>query len=128
MPRRHSIVTKLSVAVIAIVTLMMTRNNESIVVEIRDNGIGVDEETRANIFRPFSSMKEELGTGLGLSLTSRIVKLHGGEIDVECGAREGLRTPHGPSGGGKKHEPRSVRWARKSWSSMTTRMLSGLCP
>jgi len=89
MPRRHSIVTKLSVAVIASVTLMMTRNNKSIVVEIRDNGIGMDEGTRANIFRSFFTMKEELGTGLGLALTSRIVKLHGGEIDVESEPEKG---------------------------------------
>ena len=63
--------------------LFLENRAKSIVVEVRDNGIGMDEETRANIFRPFFTMKDELGTGLGLALTSRIVKLHGGKIDVE---------------------------------------------
>jgi PAS domain S-box-containing protein len=69
--------------------LYLADDDESIVVEIRDNGIGMDEETRRNIFRPFFTMKEELGTGLGLALTARIVKLHGGEIDVESEPEKG---------------------------------------
>jgi len=63
--------------------LYLDDDTSSVVVEVRDNGIGMNEETRANIFRPFFTMKEELGTGLGLALTSRIVKLHGGKIGVE---------------------------------------------
>ena len=69
--------------------LYLEDDTRSIVVEVRDNGIGMNEETRANIFRPFFTMKEELGTGLGLALTSRIVKLHGGEIGVESEPEKG---------------------------------------
>jgi PAS domain S-box-containing protein len=69
--------------------LYLENDTRSIVVEVRDNGIGMNEETRANIFRPFFTMKEELGTGLGLALTSRIVKLHGGEIGVESEPEKG---------------------------------------
>jgi PAS domain S-box-containing protein len=69
--------------------LYVENDTKSIVVEVRDNGIGMNEETRENIFRPFFTMKEELGTGLGLALTSRIVKLHGGEIDVESEPEKG---------------------------------------
>jgi PAS domain S-box-containing protein len=61
----------------------------SVVVEIRDNGIGMTEEVRANIFTPFFSTKETSGTGLGLALTSRIVNLHGGRIDVESEPERG---------------------------------------
>jgi PAS domain S-box-containing protein len=61
----------------------------AIVVEARDNGIGMTEEIKANIFTPFFSTKEKFGTGLGLALTARIVKLHGGEIDVESEPERG---------------------------------------
>jgi signal transduction histidine kinase len=61
----------------------------SVVVEIRDNGIGMTEEVRTNIFTPFFSTKETSGTGLGLALTSRIVNLHGGRIDVESEPERG---------------------------------------
>jgi PAS domain S-box-containing protein len=57
--------------------------NEKFVIEIIDNGVGMTEKTKADIFTPFFSTKEEWGTGLGLALTSRIINLHGGEIEVE---------------------------------------------
>jgi PAS domain S-box-containing protein len=61
----------------------LTKNGKFVVAEVGDNGIGMTEETKALIFTPFFSTKEELGTGLGLSLASRIIHLHGGEIIVE---------------------------------------------
>jgi PAS domain S-box-containing protein len=54
-----------------------------VVAEVRDNGTGMTEETKASIFTPFFSIKEESGTGLGLSLALRIINLHGGAIHVE---------------------------------------------
>ena len=59
------------------------RGDESIIVEIEDNGIGMSEEIRANIFTPFFTTKLDSGTGLGLALTARIVKLHSGVMSVE---------------------------------------------
>ncbi len=53
------------------------------VIEIRDNGCGMDAEIRQNIFTPFFSTKKTRGTGLGLALTARIINVHGGEISVE---------------------------------------------
>jgi signal transduction histidine kinase len=60
-----------------------------VVAELRDNGTGMTEETKASIFTPFFSTKEESGTGLGLSLASRIINLHGGEIYVETEPQKG---------------------------------------
>ncbi len=55
----------------------------SIAVAVKDNGCGMSPEVRANVFAPFFSTKSRLGTGLGLALTSRTIRLHGGEIEVE---------------------------------------------
>ena len=54
-----------------------------VVVEVKDNGIGMTREIASNVFTPFFSTKKKWGTGLGLALTKRIVDLHDGEIAVE---------------------------------------------
>ena len=56
---------------------------------VRDNGCGMDEEIKKNIFTPFFSTKKTQGTGLGLALTARIINVHGGEIRVESEAERG---------------------------------------
>jgi signal transduction histidine kinase len=55
----------------------------SVLVEIQDDGPGVAVELRARVFDPFFSTKAAgKGSGLGLSITRRIVKEHGGRIDL----------------------------------------------
>lgn len=56
-----------------------------VVVEIEDNGPGMDIDTRKRIFEPFYTTKEVgKGTGLGLSVSYFIVKdQHGGELEVD---------------------------------------------
>ncbi len=53
----------------------------AIEISIRDNGPGMDNETKSRIFEPFFSTKDR-GTGLGLSITSGIIAAHEGSIDV----------------------------------------------
>jgi len=53
-----------------------------VVIEVRDNGQGMTEEIEKNIFTPFFSTKKGVGTGMGLTLASRIIRLHHGTIDV----------------------------------------------
>ncbi len=51
--------------------------------EIRDTGVGMDDETRARIFEPFFSTKDVgKGTGLGLSVVYGIVESHQGFVEV----------------------------------------------
>jgi signal transduction histidine kinase len=50
--------------------------------EVEDNGIGMDEETKTSIFDEFYSTKGGHGTGLGLLVVDKIVKEHGGKIEV----------------------------------------------
>ena len=51
-------------------------------VRVTDNGVGMDETTRASIFQPFVTRKQGYGTGLGLALSQTILKQHGGTISV----------------------------------------------
>ncbi|MCX6160131.1 MAG: HAMP domain-containing sensor histidine kinase, partial [Ignavibacteriae bacterium] len=54
-----------------------------ILTEITDNGSGISEEVIGNIFKPFFSTKGYgKGTGLGLAFAERVVKEHGGKIEV----------------------------------------------
>ncbi len=57
-----------------------------LMVTIRDNGEGVPEELRRNLFDPFVTTKHG-GTGLGLALVAKLVGDHGGVIDVDNAAR-----------------------------------------
>ncbi|PKK89397.1 MAG: hypothetical protein CVV64_14415 [Candidatus Wallbacteria bacterium HGW-Wallbacteria-1] len=52
-------------------------------VQVRDHGHGMNEDTLARVFEPFFSTKGTNGTGLGLSTVYEIVKKHSGAIKVE---------------------------------------------
>ena len=54
-----------------------------------DTGKGINAEQMGKLFQPFSTTRST-GTGLGLLIVRRIIREHGGEIDVE--SREGLGT------------------------------------
>jgi signal transduction histidine kinase len=90
----------------------------SIVVEIRDDGPGIEPEIQARLFEPFFTTKPAgRGTGLGLSISRRIVHEHGGRIDLESAPGQGTcvrvtlpvrgavlgtpGTPAGPDGQGQ---------------------------
>jgi PAS domain S-box-containing protein len=60
-----------------------SERKDYLTIEVQDNGQGMTEKIRKNIFVPFFSTKKRLGTGMGLTLTSRIIRLHGGTIEVE---------------------------------------------
>ena len=59
--------------------------------EVRDNGIGMDRETLEKMFTLFFSSKGAEGTGLGMFVSNKIVRQHGGHIDVESRPEEGTR-------------------------------------
>jgi len=57
--------------------------NSSGLVEIRvnDNGSGIEPELLDKVFTPFFTTKKE-GSGIGLSLSREVIRLHGGSIDL----------------------------------------------
>lgn len=55
-------------------------------IAVADNGCGISSEIREKIFIPFFSTKKK-GTGIGLSLSHKIVKIHNGNLQVQ--SREG---------------------------------------
>jgi signal transduction histidine kinase len=58
------------------------------VIRLKDNGPGIPESIRDNIFQPFFTTKEE-GTGLGLSIAARIVEEHQGRLDIQSKEGQG---------------------------------------
>jgi two-component system sensor histidine kinase HydH len=57
-------------------------------VRVADNGLGMDEDVRDQIFDPFYTSRED-GTGLGLALCRKIIDNHGGSIEVRTASGEG---------------------------------------
>jgi len=67
------------------VEVFTKRLNEEILIQIKDNGMGISNENLEKIFQPFFTTKPTgKGTGLGLSLAYDIItKGHGGSMEVE---------------------------------------------
>lgn len=69
------------------ILLEANANDHEIIVSITDTGIGIPEEERADIFKPFHKVDKARnsavkGNGLGLSIVKQIIDLHKGEIQV----------------------------------------------
>jgi signal transduction histidine kinase len=68
-----------------IVVQAYRENNETVRIEIEDNGIGIKEEYLGDIFNPFRCFQAEHGSdgvGIGLTVCKKIIKRHGGEMGI----------------------------------------------
>ena len=78
------------------IKLGLSKKNNNIIITIDDDGIGIPENEYQNVFKPFYKLDKSRGdsrssVGLGLSISSDIIKSHGGNILLEKSAFNGLR-------------------------------------
>jgi signal transduction histidine kinase len=73
------------------VTLSCNLQESEVVFDIADDGIGMDQETKEKAFSLFFSSKGAEGTGLGLFIAHKIIKSHGGTIDIESEPGKGTQ-------------------------------------
>ncbi|MFH1138707.1 MAG: PAS domain S-box protein [Pseudomonadota bacterium] len=65
--------------------------DDQVMMEIIDNGSGMDEEQIRNAFTLFYSSKGKKGTGLGLFITRKVITQHGGTVNIESTPGQGTR-------------------------------------
>ena len=78
------------------INLRLSKRNNNIIVTIDDDGIGIPENEHQNVFKPFYKLDKSRGdskssVGLGLSITSDIIKSHGGNVILDKSPLKGLR-------------------------------------
>ena len=70
------------------ITVRLRREGDQLVIEIQDNGKGIDPEVKERIFEPLFTTKVK-GTGLGLSIVANVVRRHGGTVSVDSAMGKG---------------------------------------
>jgi signal transduction histidine kinase/DNA-binding response OmpR family regulator len=78
-------------------------DGDSVVIHVRDNGIGISADTIGRVFEPFVQDEQALdrargGLGLGLTIVRTFVEMHGGSVSVNsggvgCGSTFSVRLP-----------------------------------
>ncbi len=69
-------------------TVDVIEKGPDVVVRVRDQGVGIPDESRSKIFQLYFTTKSQ-GTGIGLAVTFRVVQLHNGNIQFESAAGTG---------------------------------------
>jgi two-component system NtrC family sensor kinase len=69
--------------------LQGVNGNGTIRIAVADTGIGIEKEALGRIFQPFYTAKKTRGMGLGLPICERIIKNHGGCIEVDSTVGQG---------------------------------------
>jgi len=69
------------------ILIKVRKENNSLIIQVQDNGIGIPHEEMSRLFKPYSRIsadrQRQPGLGLGLALAKQVVELHGGKIWVE---------------------------------------------
>lgn len=82
-----------------IIGISIKLENDEILLDVKDNGIGIGPEELSKVFIPFFTTKAN-GTGIGLSLCRKIMQLHHGNIDIHSTVNIGSTV--------------SIRWKRNA--------------
>lgn len=70
------------------ITITLKKDDEKVVVSVRDYGIGIPEDLKDKILKPYTTTKKS-GSGLGLSIVETIVLNHGGKLYFESEVGKG---------------------------------------
>jgi two-component system, OmpR family, osmolarity sensor histidine kinase EnvZ len=78
------------------INLELSKKSHNIIITIDDDGIGIPENEYQNVFKPFYKLDKSRGdskssVGLGLSISSDVIKSHGGNILLDKSPLNGLR-------------------------------------
>lgn len=80
-----------------IISIHTGSTDTDFIISISDNGTGIPPEQMGSLFEPYRTTKSS-GTGLGLLIVRRIIREHGGEIEIQSRPDEGtlilIRLPH----------------------------------
>jgi signal transduction histidine kinase len=76
------------------ITISAKRENENLLIQVRDTGIGIPEDKLETIFEAFSQVdtsttRKAGGTGLGLPISRRLIEMHGGRLWAESQGQSG---------------------------------------
>jgi signal transduction histidine kinase len=76
------------------VTVTLTVEDDTIIIDFRDDGVGIPKHLRQDIFKPFvraddSRNSKTGGSGLGLSIAKKIAEAHGGDLYLLDDGRKG---------------------------------------
>ena len=71
------------------ISVSADREGDRLVISVKDDGVGMDEETLSHVFDPFYSASDRGGTGLGMHIVKTVVEAHGGVVDVGSVVGEG---------------------------------------
>lgn len=86
------------------ITFSLKEEDHTVIFDVIDQGYGISEEDLPHVFDKFyrsadSHIAEQTGSGLGLAMTSEIIRLHGGEVEVKSTPGEGthfsIKLPRG---------------------------------
>jgi two-component system nitrogen regulation sensor histidine kinase NtrY len=64
------------------IDVVAARENDDIVIDVIDNGIGLPKTSRARLLEPYVTTRQK-GTGLGLAIVGRVLEDHGGRIELK---------------------------------------------
>jgi signal transduction histidine kinase/DNA-binding response OmpR family regulator len=71
------------------ITLRTCSDEQSVLLQVSETGVGMTEEVRERCLEPFFSTKGATGTGLGLSMVFGVIQRHNGTIDIESAPGKG---------------------------------------
>jgi len=71
------------------ITVRASKEDNSLVIEVTDNGIGIPADKHKLIFQPYYQVNGGKGSGLGLAITKFLVELHGGKIWLKSAPGQG---------------------------------------